>query len=130
MPTATTRLFDARLYREAYDLTAEVRDYVAGHPEKDAMAAGMRFAVSVEEYRMTARLTQVLAWLMRRRAEMAGEVSPDAAGDRALGGQGVCLSRAGLAEDRAPAALADLLVRSRQIYERVARLDAEEPVRT
>ena len=117
--------FFSRTYDEACDLVVEARDYLAGPGavtlDPDAPATAL--TTCQEELRLTARLTQVMAWLLGQRAVHAGEISAAEAGDRfALGGQKVCLEDdddlVGL-----PEPLRDLLTRSRHLYARVARLD-------
>ena len=119
--------FFDRTYDEALDLTRAARDYIAGQAPSDKaqLDPDTRLAASCEEMRLTARLTQVMAWLMTQRAVHAGEITraEAAAEDNRLGGQEACLADASVPETALPARLADLLRQSRGLYERVSRLD-------
>ena len=76
--------------------------------------------------RMTARLTQVIAWLMIQRAVQEGEVSREEAIEEKyrLDGHDVCGDTALIEDQPLPPRLTELLDRSLGLYERVARLDA------
>ena len=79
----------------------------------------------METTRVTARLTQIVAWLMAQRAVEAGELSAAQACEKKhrLGGQEICLNSRGEDSNELSPALRDLLLRSRRLYQRVARLD-------
>ena len=123
---APTAFFN-KTYDEAVDLLVETRDYVAsvagnGHrwaPEVDGLK------ISGELYRVTARLTQVMAWLLIQRAVQTGELSAsDATVSRhRLNGHNVCLNADMHENPMVPERLKDLLSRSYRLYVRVARLD-------
>lgn len=115
-------------YDEALQLTKEARDYIAGclmYGRRD-LTPDLRLASSCEEMRLTARLTQVMAWLLVQRAVHAGEMTRDEAAreQHRLAGQDACLADPVVPEHELPARLAELLARSRDLYERVQRLDA------
>lgn len=120
--------FFDRTYEEALQLTREARDYIAGARAARAGDASpdARLAASCEEMRLTARMTQVMAWLMVQRAVHEGEVSRAEAAAEAnrLSGQEACLADPVVTEQDLPERLVDLLDRSRHLYERVQRLDA------
>ena len=126
--TGASVTFFSRTYDEALQLTIEARDYIAGRGarERDKLSAGGRLAASCEEMRLTARLTQVMAWLLIQRAVHEGEISwADAAADHhRLAGQAACLAEPVVPDEELPERLAELLARSRHLYERVQRLDA------
>ena len=120
----TSVAFFDSTFEEAVGLACEVRDYVAaGEGPADARA---RLAVSCETLRMTARLTQVIAWFLVQKAVHAGEISRDEAKleRNRLGGRQVCAAGQELATGDKPQRLAELLERTGSLYERVARLDA------
>ena len=123
-----TVAFFGRTYDEALQLTREARDYIAGHAGSDraASSADVRLASSCEEMRLTARLTQVMAWLLLQRAVHEGEVSRAEAAkeENRLSGQEACLGARVIPEVELPARLEDLLTRSYNLYLRVQRLDA------
>jgi len=82
--------------------------------------------LSCEALRVTARLTQIMAWLLAQRAVHAGELSTEELVRRneALADIEICMAAdeegliAGL-----PARFRELLDRSHRLYTRVARLD-------
>lgn len=115
-------------YDEAFQLLIEARDYLTYREptERAALSLDQRLAANREAMRLTSRLTQVMAWLMVRRAVQEGEISFDEAlqSDRRLDGQRVCLIQ--IEDDDAaplPRGLRDLLGRSYHLYTRVERLD-------
>ena len=116
-------------YEEALGLACELRDHIAakggqGRPAPEEYQA--RLHGSCECLRMTARLTQVIAWFMVQKAVHAGELSREEAraSHRRLGGQEVCEPGRELKGAELPPALADLQRRTSDLYARVARLDA------
>lgn len=120
--------FFSRTYDEALDLTREARDYIAGRgaAERAKLSPGGKLAASCEEMRVTARLTQVMAWLLIQRAVHEGEITraEAAAPEHRLAGQSACLADPVVPPEELPERLAELLERSRNLYERVQRLDA------
>jgi regulator of CtrA degradation len=122
-PTA----FFGKTYDEALGLIEEARGYLAVlEPlERRGLAAPERLTLCTETTRMTARLTQVMAWLLMQRAVHEGEISRDAAlrGTVILADVRVCMERAENAWRGLPRRLVALLDRSQRLYLRVARLD-------
>lgn len=117
--------FFGATYDEAHALLVEARDYVRDESGGPAASPIDRLTICQESLRLTTRLTQVMAWLLTRKAVHAGELSADEAATAryALGGRKVCLDARGEAAAGVPEHLRDLLIRSRALYERVARLD-------
>lgn len=123
----TVTYFDST-FDEAMALTREARDYLA-YQEKGEMAKLSpvgRMAASCESMRMTARMTQVIAWLLVQKAVHAGDLSRDEAADSKyrLAGHEICGDIEPLAAEPLPERLTELLMRSHRMYQRVARLDA------
>jgi regulator of CtrA degradation len=120
--------FFGRTYQEALNLTREARDYIAGNLGKDrgSESADVRLASSCEEMRLTARMTQIMAWLLLQRAIHEGEVPRSEAlkAENRLSGQETCLGDPPIADVELPPRLNDLMARSRALYERIQRLDA------
>ncbi|MBM3533205.1 MAG: DUF1465 family protein [Alphaproteobacteria bacterium] len=116
-----------RTYDEAMSLLVESRNYLSFRQAVDAQRLEPmdRLKLTREGYRLTSRLTQVMAWLMLRRAVIEGEIEDAEARlpERRLAGHEICLARADDLDDALPAGLDGLLERSRLLYERVARLD-------
>ncbi len=122
---ATT--FFSKTYDEASALVEEARDYVRDHGGADsaALAPAERIVYACETMRLTARLTQVMSWLLLQRALHAGETTREAIREDAddQGGADVCLSGSAASLERMPPRLIDLLTRSKSLYTRVTRLN-------
>ena len=124
---APTAFFN-KTYDETLGLLVEMRDYVAHvQPrERAALAPGTDARFACEALRVTARLTQIMAWLLAQKAVHAGEMSTDEVTARhsPLAEIEICMAHAVDAElGRLPDRFLDLLDRSRRLYVRVARLD-------
>ena len=119
-------LFD-KTYDETVALLEEARSFVAsGHWDNLPRTDLLNLYSAREALRLTTRLSQVLAWLLVRRAVAAGELTVlEAATDERwhLGSARICRDRSGLEIDGLPNSLRDMLERSYQLYVRVARLD-------
>lgn len=115
-------------YEEALALTHEARDYLGSSEwrERNHGTATESLVASCESLRLTARLTQVMAWLLVQRAVHAGELSRDQAKSRRyrLAGRRVCSDNHAAADGQLEPRLRDLLDRSHRLYLRVQRLDA------
>ncbi len=121
----TPKLVDG-LYTEAMLLADEARSYFdsEGQQERSALDPVLRVAYSCESLRVTTRLMHVVSWLLVRKAVAAGEMSKHEgdAPERRLG-------RAGDAElgperlGQLPPRARELVESSRDLYERVRRLD-------
>ncbi|MEA3018119.1 MAG: regulator of CtrA degradation [Sphingomonadales bacterium] len=126
----TPRVIDS-LYVEAMVLADEARAYFdsAGRDERLGLDPVLRIGFACESLKVTTRLMQVVAWLMTRRAVAAGDLPATAAhsAERRLGDAPE--SDEALLP-RLPAAAADLVRASRDLYDRVRRIDegaAPEP---
>ena len=122
----TVAYFD-RTYDEAIQLMHEARDYFIDRQRQGGAGphAAVQLVASCEAMRVTARLAQVLAWLLVQKAVHAGEISPAeaVAQNRRLGGRSVCAVEGPWHELGLPQDLQSLLARSLALYNRVARLD-------
>ena len=119
--------FFSKTYDEALGLAVEARDYVRDHARSDARALGLSDGslLSSETFRLTTRLTEVMAWLLLQRARHAGEMTAEEVREEShrLRASNLCLG-AGLARlERLPPGLQNLLERSERLYRRVLRLD-------
>jgi regulator of CtrA degradation len=116
-----------RIYDETMSLLLEARDYLAAreHLGFGRAQPGYQLVVSCETMRVTARLTQAMAWLLFQKAIHAGEISQREARKEAcrLGGHRACLDHHQWGEVELPYRLQGLLDRSQSLYQRVARLD-------
>lgn len=124
---ATPIAFLDTTYSEAVTLAREARDYLGYQQaaEAERLDPTSRLVVSCEAMRLTARLSQVIAWLLVQKAVHAGEIDrQDArAPDYRLGGQAVCGESEPVVDAPLPEHLVTLLDRSHRLYERVERLD-------
>ncbi|GIL40197.1 DUF1465 family protein [Roseiterribacter gracilis] len=118
-----------RTYREAIDLALATRDYVRDRQQAHLKQAEpmLSMRISGEALRVTARLTQVVAWLLTEKAAAMGEMEKTSLRDPAhrIGGGPSTVSPKIESAEELPAELVDLLNRSWSIYDRVRRLDAE-----
>jgi regulator of CtrA degradation len=122
--SATTAFF-GRTYGEAVDLLYEARDYLSffESDERHTLPPMERLMMCAETLRLTARLTQIMAWLLAQRAVQCGEMSRDEALAEPLAALHVCMDGEDHEEGGLPPRLSGLLGRSRRLYVRVARLD-------
>ncbi len=123
----TVAYFDTT-FDEAMSLTREARDYLAYQEKVDLakLSPVGRMVASCETMRMTARMIQVIAWLLVQKAVHAGEITREEAREPKyrLSGQQVCDNTEPLAAEPLPERLVELLASSHQLYQRIARLDA------
>lgn len=113
-------------YQETLDLMIEARNYLAykGAGERRGMDQTSRLKMSCEAFRLTSRLTQVMAWVMAQRAVQAGEIALTEAVERfALDGEDVCLDASAEHDADLPDGLRRLMDRSHRLYARISRLD-------
>jgi regulator of CtrA degradation len=119
--------FFGKTYGEAMSLLLEARDYLtyAEPMDRDVLSPLDRLRLCCETMRLTARLTEIMAWLLAQRAVHAGEMSQEEAlgQQRALAEFEVCINELDPADTAMPRGLVSLLARSRALYIRVARLD-------
>src|SRR6202034_1651695 len=77
MNKATTLL--DRTFDEGVALTLEVRNYIAYHEQADRREFDLSRCLQVgyQHTRISARLIQVMTWLLAMKALLAGEISPE-----------------------------------------------------
>ena len=123
---AATEFFE-KTYEEATDLLVEARDYIAIEEKADLeqLMPHDRLRLTRETTRLTARMTDIMAWLLARKAVVSGEITsaeaslpPYALERNALLADG----DPGSYEDL-PEMLIELMERSHRLYIRVTRLD-------
>jgi regulator of CtrA degradation len=119
--------FFGKTYGEAMDLLVETRDYLAHREpvDRQTLLPLERLRFCCETMRLTARLTQIMAWLLAQRAVHAGEITQhDALAEHdALAALEICMEDEQALVAAMPRRLLGLLDRSRRLYVRVARLD-------
>jgi regulator of CtrA degradation len=122
-PTA----FFGKTYDEALSLLEEARGYlsVLEPLERRHLDVSERLKLCTETMRMTARLTQVMAWLLTQRAVHEGEMTEDQAlaDTVTLADVDICMEHEEAGWEGLPRRLVGLLDRSERLYLRVARLD-------
>ena len=127
MSKSTVTFFDST-FEEALALTREARDYLthAEPRDREHLTPNDRMLASCEAMRLTSRLTQVMAWLLVQKAVHAGEMTREEgiAPEFRLAGKSVCEDTTLPVEGKLQPRLAELLERSLNLYQRVARLDA------
>ena len=115
-------------YEEALSLAREARDYLAFQESNDRaqLPPRARMVASCESMRVTARLTQVIAWLLVQRAVQAGEMTREQAAEPKfrLAGHDVCTTDEPVEDQPLPPRLNELMQQSLGLYERVSRLDS------
>jgi regulator of CtrA degradation len=127
-PVAAVPLYFSRTYDETMRLLHEARACIIRHSDAPSMSMEARLTFSRETMRLTTRLTAVMAWLLAQRAVHAGEITAHhAASDaHALTARELCLAEANRQETTLlPRELQVLLEKSRALYARIARLDAQ-----
>ncbi len=119
--------FFDKMFEETVFLLGEARDYAL---ERERAGYGtihpaLQLLVSCETLRVTARLTQIMAWLLVQKAVLAGEVTQEESRDERnrLSGHDVCMVEKPWGPIEMPRRLQALLDKSRGLYVRVARLD-------
>ena len=124
--TAET-VFFGRTYGEAFGLLLEARDYFAflEPDERGMVPPRRRLQMCSETMRLTARLTQIMAWLLAQRAVFEGEMPRALAASEEfrLTADSVCMADTDSNATVLPSRLRELLDQSRRLYVRVARLD-------
>mgnify|MGYP006272364347 CR=1 FL=1 len=133
-PTAADRAAEfagsemfTRLFQEGMGLVEEAAAYLDGAGRDDAKRLGRSgaLAYAAESMALTTRLMQAASWLLTQRAVAEAEMSPhDACQEKyrlPAAKEPEAMWPAG--DDPCPPRLADLAARSRNLYDRLARLD-------
>ena len=127
LQTFTGSALFERTFNEGMALVEETARYLDGRGREESRDLPRKAALlyAGESMRVTTRLMQAASWLLIQRAVHDGEMrAEDAAGDRyRLGSKEICLGGRNEATDMLPDTLRDLLVRSDNLYRRIARLD-------
>ncbi len=119
--------FIDRTYDETFQLREEAKAYstldwkedVQGLPEQETLR------ITGEKMRLTARLSEVMAWLMVHKAVGRGEMTPNQAQSGAfhLTEKEVCLADGRAEGTFCPSRLNQMLDRSFDLYDRVCKMD-------
>ncbi len=117
-----------RTFDEGVALTIETRNYIAYHEQADRREFDLPQCLQVgyQHTRVSARLIQVMTWLLAMKALLSGEISPEqfASPQYVLSGGEDCENPSGSDLAELPQGLRSLLLRSHALYARIQRLDA------
>jgi regulator of CtrA degradation len=116
-----------RTFDEGMALVEETARYLDGKGREESRDLPRKAAMlySSESMRVTTRLMQAASWLLVQRAVHDGDMEADAASSERyrLGSKELCLGASAEGTEMLPIALRDLLTRSDNLYQRIARLD-------
>ncbi len=126
MPKTATLL--DRTFDEGVALTVEARNYIAYHEQSDKRGLNLPHCLHVGYHhtRVSARLIQIMTWLLAMKALLSGEIAPEqfASPQYELAGGEECENSIGPDLEELPPGLRDLLTRTHALYARILRLDA------
>lgn len=114
------------LFHEAMDMIFDSYEYfeLQDSLDDEQMPFHIQTLMSNEMSRITMRLTSVMAWLMARKAVLAGQLSDEeATANYRIEGEEYCLQQFEELERIMPEYMVELLARSYKLYYRVWRLD-------
>ena len=119
--------FFIKTYDEAMALLVESRNYfaTAAAAEVSGLTVAQQLGYCRESLRLTSRLTQIMGWLLVQRAVQNQELTAEEARSEAMRipRAPVYFDDGVVANGGLPPAIADLAVRSRQLFLRIVRLD-------
>jgi len=123
---AASALF-RRTFDEGMSLVEETARYLDGPGREEQRHLPRKTAMlyAGESMRVTTRLMQAASWLLVQRAVHEGDMkAEDASADRyRLGSKEICFGGVAEGSETLPATLQSLLLRSDNLYRRIARLD-------
>lgn len=130
MTTAHIAQFKNPAYSEALDLLSEAHTYISYRQAMDEskMTPRQRLLMSYETMRLTARLTQIMAWLMMQRAMQQGDMSREETGfepEIEVSSGVLALDDRELEENELPRGLKYLMDKSHNLYVRIQRLEEQ-----
>lgn len=116
-----------KTFAEGIALTVEARNYIAFHEQADRRTLDLPGCLHVgyQHTRVSARLIQVMTWLLAMKAYLSDEISREqfVSPQFALTNSAECSDGSGPELEQLPPGLRSLLERSYQLYLRVQRLD-------
>jgi regulator of CtrA degradation len=117
-----------RTFDEGVALTIEARNYIAYHEQSDRREFDLPHCLQVgyQHTRVSARLIQVMTWLLGMKALLSGEISPEqfASPEYVLPESEECEAATGPDVEELPPGLRHLLERTHALYQRILRLDS------
>lgn len=118
-----------KTFDEGVALTLEARNYIAFHEQSDRKNMNLPDCLHIGYHhtRVSARLIQVMTWLLAMKAVQSGEITREQfqAPAFALGGGPECVDASGPELAGLPVGLKNLLERTYNLYMRVRRLDEQ-----
>ena len=114
------------LFREAMNLIFDSYEYFELHDQLDQenVPPHIQTLMSNEMSRVTMRLTSVMAWLMARKAVLAGHLTDEEVREQyRVEGEEYCLQHFEELAKMLPAYMIELLEKSHALYQRIWRLD-------
>ena len=115
-----------RTYDETMRLLIEARNYATyRNTTEHGVPTTVALRATCESFRVTARLSHVMAWALARMAVHAGELTPAQCTLFTLSVAGACAQPSGPEDESLPQGLRSLLDRSHRLYLRVTRLDQQ-----
>jgi regulator of CtrA degradation len=123
---ARSELFD-RTFQEGMDLVEETAAYLdgAGRQDSKLLSRSAALAYAAESMRLTTRLMQVASWLLVQRAVREGDMAPESALDASYRLAAEATAETFAESDVLPPPLAELLMRSERLFDRVRHLDGK-----
>jgi regulator of CtrA degradation len=125
---AANVLFMPSVFNETMQLLTDAHEYffMFGEDDQERIDSTLKTLYSCEMSRITLRLSAVMAWIMAQRAVFSGKLpAEDAASRYGLDFQDVCMVDNRMLHGVLPSYVCYLLDRSRELYERVLRLDEQ-----
>lgn len=121
----TSTLLD-RTFDEGVALTVEARNFIAYNEQGEKGNLPHNLHVGYQHTRVSARLIQIMTWLLAMKALLSGEISPEqfASPQYELAGGEECESPEGDENEELAPGLRDLLSRTHLLYQRILRLDS------
>jgi regulator of CtrA degradation len=128
--TAQIAQFRNPAYNEALDLLSEAHTYISYRQALDEskLRPRQRLLMSYETMRLTARLTQIMAWLMMQRAMQQGDMSRDETGfepEIEVSSDILSLDAREEEENELPRGLKYLMEKSHNLYVRIQRIEEQ-----
>lgn len=119
--------FLPRVYKDTVALLLRAHEYFSDHGKhaQAEMAPAAKLLYSSEMSRITLRLTSIMAWLTVRKAVFEGSIPPEKAqsSEYSLAFKEACMQDDRDLHDLLPDEMQGLLQETRELYERIHRLD-------
>lgn len=126
--TAQNIVFMPGVFNEAMQMLRDAQEYFTlfGEDDQARIENNLRTLYACEMSRITLRLSAIMAWVMAQRAIVSGKIPGGESGHYALEFQEICRVDNTMLHGVLPSYVCHLLDASRELYERVLRLDAQQ----